>query len=138
MKIRIIISLAIIGLISAGGAYAMTGQQAIQMSKAALNGNAADLAELEAAAKSGDAAAQLWFGSYWGAKKDYVKATYWFQKAADQGNASAENNLGVAYSHGQGVPQDEMVAITWWKKAAAQGGPAGRMAQHNINIAEGR
>jgi TPR repeat protein len=40
--------------------------------------------------------------------------------AAEQGNASAQNNLGVMYGKGQGVPQDYVQAHMWLNLAAAQ------------------
>ena len=35
-----------------------------------------------------------------GVKQDYKKAVEWFQKAADQGYASAQYNLGLRYANG--------------------------------------
>jgi len=55
------------------------------------------------------------------ATKDYPKALYWFKKAAKQGNAEAENYLGVIYSNGLGVPRDYSKAKYWLKKSAKQG-----------------
>jgi TPR repeat protein len=49
---------------------------------------------------------------------DYIKAT---QKAAAQGNAEAQYNLGTFYQTGQGVAQDYGQAMQWYQKAAAQG-----------------
>ena len=40
---------------------------------------------------------------------------------ANGGNALAQYRLGNLYFHGQGVPEDEKMAVFWWKKAAAQG-----------------
>jgi len=40
---------------------------------------------------------------------------------ATSGNALAQYRLGMLYYHGQGVTEDEKMAIYWWKKAAAQG-----------------
>lgn len=45
----------------------------------------------------------------------------WFKKAADQGNVDAQNNLGVMYYTGEGVPKDMAKAREWLRKAAAQG-----------------
>ena len=44
-----------------------------------------------------------------------------FQKSAEQGNVDAQNNLGVMYYAGEGVPRDPAKAKEWFKKAAAQG-----------------
>jgi TPR repeat protein len=53
----------------------------------------------------------------------------WFQKAANQGNAGAQNSLGVAYMDGQGVTQDYTQALAWLRKGAEQGDA---MAQYNL------
>ena len=45
----------------------------------------------------------------------------WYRKAAEQGHAGAQNNLGVMYNNGQGVQQDYESAAYWWGKAAKQG-----------------
>ena len=52
---------------------------------------------------------------------DYAEAAEWFSKAAEQGNAKAQFELGVLYEKGQGVPQDCAKAAEWYGKAAAQG-----------------
>ena len=48
-------------------------------------------------------------------------AVEWYRKAADQGYAGAEFNLGVSYAKGQGVPQNFPEALRWLRKAHAQG-----------------
>jgi tetratricopeptide (TPR) repeat protein len=53
--------------------------------------------------------------------KDYSGAVKRYQKAADQGDALGENNLGDLYCDGNGVPQDYQVAMMWYRKAADQG-----------------
>jgi len=45
----------------------------------------------------------------------------WFQKAADQGYAVAQNNLGWLYQNGWGVSKDYAQAMMWYRKAALQG-----------------
>ena len=40
---------------------------------------------------------------------------------AAQGEAEAQNNLGLRYYKGQGVPQDDAEALKWFRLAAAQG-----------------
>lgn len=42
-------------------------------------------------------------------------------KHAEAGNPDAQNQLGVRYSEGQGVPQNYLEAKDWFKKAADQG-----------------
>lgn len=56
-------------------------------------------------------------------KKDAAKAVEWFRKAAEQGNADAQNYLGWAYANGQGVSKDLVKAVEWYRKAADQGNP---------------
>jgi hypothetical protein len=53
--------------------------------------------------------------------KDCAEAARWFRKAADQGLAGGQYNLGVIYEHGRGVPQDRVQAHMWFNLAAAQG-----------------
>ena len=45
----------------------------------------------------------------------------WYRKAADQGHATGQLNLGDCYQFGQGVAQDYKEAVKWYRKAAAQG-----------------
>ena len=52
---------------------------------------------------------------------NYTKAVEYFQKAAEQGHAEAQYNLGVCYYFGQGVTKSYPEAVKWLKKAAAQG-----------------
>src|SRR5579871_548424 len=39
---------------------------------------------------------------------------------AESGDAAAQNEVGLAYSSGQGVPPNPKVAIEWFRKSAAQ------------------
>jgi TPR repeat protein len=43
------------------------------------------------------------------------------RKAAEEGDASAQNRLGLLYDEGQGVPQNYRQAKEWFEKAAKQG-----------------
>lgn len=45
--------------------------------------------------------------------QNYVKAINWFIKAAEQGYAEAQFKLGVMYSEGQGVPQNDVLTLMW-------------------------
>jgi TPR repeat protein len=45
----------------------------------------------------------------------------WYRKAAEQGNADAQNRLGLMYDEGRGVPQNDSEAVKWYRKAAEQG-----------------
>ena len=48
------------------------------------------------------------------------KIVDWTKKSAKQGDAEAQNNLGVMYDKGQGVPQNYKKAFDWFKKSAKQ------------------
>jgi len=63
--------------------------------------------------------------------KDERQAAEWYRKAADQGNATAQLNLGVMYDNGQGVAKDERQAAEWYRKAADQGNAT---AQRNLGF----
>ena len=64
-------------------------------------------------------------------KKNYAVAMTKFKKAAAQGLAEAQSNLGLMYNKGQGVVQDYAEAVKWWKLAAAQGVA---VAQYNLGF----
>ncbi|PXW85417.1 hypothetical protein C8R34_12042 [Nitrosomonas sp. Nm84] len=48
-------------------------------------------------------------------------AAGWFFRAAEQGFADAQFNLGLMYANGEGVEKDMMQAVELFKKAAEQG-----------------
>ena len=52
---------------------------------------------------------------------DYETAISEWKPLAEQGNASAQFNLGVMYKRGIGVLQDYKEAVKWYTKAAEQG-----------------
>ena len=56
----------------------------------------------------------------YGVKQDNVIALEWYRKSAEQGNTTAQRNLGRMYLHGKGVYQDYSLAIEWYQKAAEQ------------------
>jgi TPR repeat protein len=75
-------------------------------------------------ANDGDAQAQFWLGfklAYDGTAESFSKAGQWYRKAAEQGHALAQFNLGVMYSRGQGVERDRDLASFWITKAAERG-----------------
>lgn len=81
---------------------------------------------LLAKAKAGDAESQYEIGTeyltLYGPSQDGIVA-YWDRKAAEQGYAPAENDLGTMYATGSGVPQSYAEAVQWIRKAAKQGFP---------------
>lgn len=52
---------------------------------------------------------------------NYALAEKEFRRLANSGDAVAQYNLGLLYDYGQGVPQNDRLAITWYRKAAARG-----------------
>jgi TPR repeat protein len=50
-----------------------------------------------------------------------AEAMRWWRRAAEQGLAEAQTNLGNMYNNGEGVPQDSVLAHMWLNLAAAQG-----------------
>ena len=56
-----------------------------------------------------------------GVAKDNTKAMEWFRKAAEQGHAFAQYDLGFMYANGIDVPTDNAKAMEWLRKAADQG-----------------
>jgi TPR repeat protein len=55
-----------------------------------------------------------------GTTRDYAQAIAWFNKAASQGSAAAQANLGIMYLNGLGVSPDRSKAREWLQQAALQ------------------
>jgi hypothetical protein len=53
-----------------------------------------------------------------GVPKDSQEAVRSWQRAAEQGDAEGQYNLGLLYDKGQGVPQDFIRAYMWYHLAA--------------------
>ena len=67
------------------------------------------------------------------AQGDYATALRLFRLLADQeGYAFAQNNIGMIYANGRGVPQDHVEAAKWYRRAADQGYV---FAQINLGVA---
>ena len=54
-----------------------------------------------------------------------------YTQAAEQGNATAQNNLGTMYDLGLGVKQDKAKAVELYTKAAHQGLAVGSIQSSN-------
>ena len=50
----------------------------------------------------------------------------WYRKAAEQGDAKAQNNLGRMCFKGEGVPEDDVRAYAWWLIGMGRGDDAPR------------
>ena len=66
-----------------------------------------------------------------GIEQDYQEAAKWYRKAAEQGDAWAQNNLGLMYHNGEGIEQDYQKAVKWYRKAAEQGL---HLAHYNLGL----
>ena len=66
-----------------------------------------------------------------GKTQNYTEAVKWFRQAAEQGNAKAQNFMGVCCYNGSGVTQDYNEALKWYRKAADKGSAS---AQYNLGI----
>ena len=62
---------------------------------------------------------------------DYATALNEWKPLAEQGDDSAQYNLGVIYANGEGVPQDYEEAVKWYRLAAEQGHA---VAQYNLGL----
>jgi len=60
---------------------------------------------------------------------DYAEALRLWRPLADSGHAEAQSYMGLMYSEGKGVPQDQKEAVQWFRKAADQG-----LAQAMFNL----
>ena len=84
-------------------------------------------------AKQGDPGAQFSLGEcYYHGAQDYKQAVYWYSKAAEQGHALAQYNLGYYYREGYGVSQDLEQAICWYSKSAEQGNTCAQEALERL------
>ena len=63
------------------------------------------------------------------------EAVKWLRKAAEQGDAQAQNSLGLMYGKGKGVAQDYVQADMWFNIGMAKGN---KKAGRNRDIAEKR
>lgn len=55
-----------------------------------------------------------------GVAQNYQQALVWYQKAANQGFAPAQHDLGVMYYKGHGVATNYQQAKALWQKVLAQ------------------
>ena len=65
---------------------------------------------------------------------DFVTAAKEWRELADQGDSSAQFNLGLLYYDGKGVPQDYTEAANWFRRAAEQDY---EKAEHNLGAMYG-
>jgi TPR repeat protein len=56
---------------------------------------------------------------------------FWYEKAAEQGDANAQHNLAVCHVYGFGVLKDYAKAVSWYRRAAEQDHAPG---QHGLGL----
>jgi TPR repeat protein len=61
-----------------------------------------------------------------GVPENNSEAVKWYRRAAEQGNATAQNNIGVMYDEGKGVIQNNVIAHMLFNLAGSQGLEIGR------------
>jgi hypothetical protein len=66
-------------------------------------------------------------GRQFAVAKRFKDAAEWFRKAADQGHAVAQFDLGSLYFDGLGLAQSDAQTLRWWRKSAEQGLVAAQM-----------
>lgn len=66
------------------------------------------------------------------AQQDYETALERWRPLAEDGNTSAQVNMGVMYFQGLGVPRDYEEAVKWYKMAALKGHAE---AEYNLGVA---
>ena len=85
-------------------------------------------------AKKGDPDSQLTMGIVYrdgsdGLPQNYLSAMEWFKKAAEQGDAMAQLNLGKLYKNGHCPPIDYVQAHMWFNIAVSTFASQGRNSQ---------
>ena len=73
-----------------------------------------------------------------GVDQSYERAAEYYEAAARQGYASAQNNLGNLYANGQGVEQSNGKARELWMKSAEQGQEEAIIGLQQLDEFEGR
>jgi TPR repeat protein len=64
-------------------------------------------------------------------KKDFKTAFKEWMPLAEQGDAAAQNNLGLMYQYGEGVLENDKEAVKWYRKSAENGYAK---AQNNLGV----
>ena len=84
----------------------------------------AAIKELNSLGDAGNMSAQIMLGALYNkggaVERNDKMAASWFEKAANQGNAEAQYQLGHLYENSQ-LPKDYKLAANWYHKAAQQG-----------------
>ncbi len=135
MPFRRILPLFVLFLAAVSSAQAQTYRDGLQAFRA---GQAEKAYEIwNPLAEAGDALAQFGLALIYerGSEtipQDLDAAVKWYELAAVQGVAAAQNNLGHMYSQGLGVQQDKARAVELWREAAKAGHST---AYYNLGLA---
>lgn len=84
------------------------------------------LAELRAAAKTGEAQAlldladELAYGPE-ATPESTAESVAWYRRAAEKGSADGQHHLGILLWHGEGLEKNQVEAVQWFRRAADQG-----------------
>ncbi len=84
-------------------------------------GNFGQMAKRQAQQKAAEAEKNYQKGNEFLEAQKYDKAFAAYEKAAENGHAGAQYNIGTFYVEGKVVPQDISKAVEWFEKAANQG-----------------
>ncbi|WP_128580700.1 tetratricopeptide repeat protein [Neisseria flavescens] len=71
-----------------------------------------------------------------GVRQDDTQVVQWYRKAAEQGLAEAQYNLGLMYYHGRGIRQNHNLAKEWFGKACQNGLQQGCEGYRHLDDAE--
>jgi TPR repeat protein len=85
---------------------------------------AASPQELQSRADESGPEAQNILGAFFANKDLPAAAAASYLKAANGGNALAQNNLAIMYAMGEGVTRDDAEATKWFSRSAGQGDAA--------------
>lgn len=69
-----------------------------------------------------------------GVSQDDKQAVFWYRKADEQGDDTAQFNLGVMYYNGEGVRKNRKQAVFWLSKAAEQGNVTAQEALTGLGV----
>jgi|SRR5574344_207306 uncharacterized protein len=86
---------------------------------------------LEKAANTGDYSSMYNLGLSYDKNQEYQKAIKWYKKAAINGHAKAQLNLGNLYAQGDGINKNLDTALYWFLEAAKLGLAK---AQYNASV----
>lgn len=98
----------------------ISAQSQYQKAKDAYDNNDIDKAKvlLKPLIDKGDADAMCLYGAILGDEGNFKDAVPWLTKSAQKNNAKSMRLLGIIYSNGLGVKQDDNIALEWYRKGA--------------------